>query len=177
MRHIDMIGRKVGRLTVVERAENDKHGHIVYRCKCDCGSETYVCSSSLTHGHTISCGCYQADCARKVLRKYREEQAMQKQAYRNRVELDSRDRDELSRCGLALSPGMTYKVTDILDLLSARLGRTIQVDVRWNEASKTSVYCLSDSDTYGLGVAKASSESLVDAIIQLTRELNIDNLI
>lgn len=57
-RLIDLTGKKFGRLTVIERAENNKRGQTFWKCKCDCGKETIVNSVSLRSGDTQSCGCY-----------------------------------------------------------------------------------------------------------------------
>lgn len=58
---IDLTGERFGRLTVVKRAESRilSNGKHVTRwlCKCDCGNETIVASSSLVTGLTKSCGC------------------------------------------------------------------------------------------------------------------------
>lgn len=177
MRHMDMTGKRVGRLTVLERAEHDRHGHIVYRCKCDCGSETYVCSSSLTHGHTLSCGCYQADCARKALSQYKERRRMEKHASRNRVVLTHDDIASMSRNGLDLSPGVEYRITDVLDVISAKIGRMVHVDMRYDPSTKRSAYCVTDSDSYGLSVSKGTSECLMDAVLEFVGGLRLDNLI
>lgn len=53
---IDLTGKKFERLTVIERLENNKHGHITWRCTCECGRSTKVASYSLTTGHIRSCG-------------------------------------------------------------------------------------------------------------------------
>ena len=57
MRPPDLIGRKFGRLTVIERVANNNHGNARWLCKCDCGNETIVITSDLNSGHTRSCGC------------------------------------------------------------------------------------------------------------------------
>ena len=57
MRVIDLTGQKFGRLTVLERAENNKWGQPQWLCKCDCGNEVVVKGSNLKSGHTTSCGC------------------------------------------------------------------------------------------------------------------------
>lgn len=49
----DRTGERVGRLVVIERAENDKHGSSQWLCKCDCGGQVVV---SL-NGGAKSCGC------------------------------------------------------------------------------------------------------------------------
>ncbi|BDR66982.1 AP2 domain-containing protein [Clostridium tetani] len=54
---VDRIGERFGRLIVLARAENDKHGHAQWLCKCDCGNEKVVVSNNLISGNTRSCGC------------------------------------------------------------------------------------------------------------------------
>ena len=57
-RVIDMTGQKYGKLTVLERAENDKNGKAQWLCQCDCGSNPKIISgAALRRGLTISCGC------------------------------------------------------------------------------------------------------------------------
>ena len=53
----DLTGHKFGKLTVVERAEIDKWGHVRWLCRCACGKETVVWAYSLKSGNTRSCGC------------------------------------------------------------------------------------------------------------------------
>ena len=52
----DLTGKKFGRLSVIERAEN-KGKKVVWLCKCDCGNYKKVMSCSLSKGATNSCGC------------------------------------------------------------------------------------------------------------------------
>lgn len=54
---IDLTGQRFGRLTVIERVENDLCGQVKWHCKCDCGEETDVQSNSLRNGRVRSCGC------------------------------------------------------------------------------------------------------------------------
>jgi len=58
---IDITGEKFGRLTVVERAENNKFGDAQWLCKCECGTEKAVTGYKLRNGHTKSCGCLSVD--------------------------------------------------------------------------------------------------------------------
>ena len=53
----DLTGQKFGRLTVIERAENDKSGNVRWRCRCECGNFCVVAGGKLTSEHTQSCGC------------------------------------------------------------------------------------------------------------------------
>lgn len=53
-----MIGRRIGRLVVIERADNKNTGQKRWRCLCDCGTEKVIDSYSLTRKHASkSCGC------------------------------------------------------------------------------------------------------------------------
>ena len=56
MKLIDLTGKRIGKLTVLYRAEN-AGTNIVWHCKCDCGNELDVRSSSLLSNRTKSCGC------------------------------------------------------------------------------------------------------------------------
>jgi hypothetical protein len=51
-----LLGQQFGRLTVIARAENGKHGHHQFICECDCGKRTVVTSWNLQHGLSRSCG-------------------------------------------------------------------------------------------------------------------------
>lgn len=55
---IDMTGRPIGRLTVIEECGRASHGEALWRCRCECGNEVTVRGSSLRNEHTTSCGCY-----------------------------------------------------------------------------------------------------------------------
>lgn len=54
-------GERIGRLTVVAY-EPESRG---YLCRCDCGKDTVVQTTSLTRGTTQSCGCLARDVARE----------------------------------------------------------------------------------------------------------------
>lgn len=60
----DLIGKQFGKLTVIKRGEdyvwNDKR-YARWLCRCECGNETLVTSSSLKCGKTKSCGCLQRE--------------------------------------------------------------------------------------------------------------------
>lgn len=63
---IDMTGKVCGRLTVLERAENDKHQNSRWLCRCECGNLTITRSSDLRSGRIKSCGCLTKETARKI---------------------------------------------------------------------------------------------------------------
>lgn len=54
----NLVGMRFGKLVAIELLEeSNKFNRRVYKCKCDCGNEINVPSSSLTTNHTMSCGC------------------------------------------------------------------------------------------------------------------------
>lgn len=69
MRVIDLKNKQFGRLTVINRAESriTIGGNVIGRwlCKCSCGREKVVSTSSLVQGKVKSCGCLLIDDARK----------------------------------------------------------------------------------------------------------------
>lgn len=52
-----LVGKRFGKLVVLERVKNDRFNHVNYRCKCDCGGEAIVDAGNLRRGNTNSCGC------------------------------------------------------------------------------------------------------------------------
>lgn len=65
-------GERFGRLIVIERAENNKHGRSQWKCLCACGNIVTVEGHKLSSGHTKSCGCLQKDAARTAQMKHGE---------------------------------------------------------------------------------------------------------
>lgn len=53
----NIIGERFGRLTILEYSYTNKHKKRVYTCLCDCGNVKNIVYSSLSSGHTKSCGC------------------------------------------------------------------------------------------------------------------------
>lgn len=50
-------GDRHGRVKVVGRAANDKHGNAMWDCECVCGTKLVVKASRLASGRVKSCGC------------------------------------------------------------------------------------------------------------------------
>lgn len=55
--YIDIVGNRYGKLTVIKRVENSKHGDTRFLCCCDCGNKKVVSSKELRNGRVQSCGC------------------------------------------------------------------------------------------------------------------------
>lgn len=53
----DLVGKKFGRLTVLEKTEKRNAGNVVWKCKCDCGNIKEINRRDLVHGGIQSCGC------------------------------------------------------------------------------------------------------------------------
>lgn len=66
---IDLSGKAYGRLTVLKFDQFNFWGDAVWRCICTCGKESLVKGSSLTSGHTKSCGCYRKEVQLSVMAK------------------------------------------------------------------------------------------------------------
>lgn len=62
---INIIGKRFGRLVVVERVENSNQGRTKWLCKCDCGNLKKIIGYDLMNGKTKSCGCIRKEKARK----------------------------------------------------------------------------------------------------------------
>ena len=69
MRVVDMIGIKVGLLTVISRAIT-KPGEARWNCTCDCGNTSIVSGRNLRSGNVKSCGCLNVSIARALGQKH-----------------------------------------------------------------------------------------------------------
>lgn len=67
---IPMIGRRFGRLVVVEEAGRNP---LKWKCECDCGATTCVTGGNLRKGRSQSCGCGRAVKAKTTAELKREE--------------------------------------------------------------------------------------------------------
>lgn len=54
----DLTGQRFGRLTVLRQEGRNKHGHLKWICRCECGTEKAIIGASLVKGVIVSCGCY-----------------------------------------------------------------------------------------------------------------------
>lgn len=57
---MDLTGKKFGKSTIIKRSYPNKNGHLMWLCKCDCGTEKIIEGNHLRSGHTKSCGCLQS---------------------------------------------------------------------------------------------------------------------
>jgi len=66
----DLVGKRFGRLTVVERVGSSPEGQTIWSCRCDCGKFATAKGGNLSHGHTKSCGCLARDRAKEIHTKH-----------------------------------------------------------------------------------------------------------
>lgn len=57
----ESIGKKYGRLTVIEHAGQGKNWATLLRCLCDCGKEIVAKMGHIRSGNTSSCGCHKIE--------------------------------------------------------------------------------------------------------------------
>jgi hypothetical protein len=63
---VDMVGRRIGRLLVLERAGLDSRRVATWKCQCDCGAEAIVAGRELRRRRPVrSCGCLAAESRRR----------------------------------------------------------------------------------------------------------------
>ena len=75
-------GKRFGKLTVVsEHPERDRHGAIMWLCKCDCGNTKIINGNSLRRGTSTTCGCSTKKHGMRNTRLYRIFDGMWKRCY------------------------------------------------------------------------------------------------
>jgi len=57
-RKVDLVGRKFGRLTVIDLAGTAERGRRLWTCVCTCGTTTTLTTNRLNQGNDVSCGCF-----------------------------------------------------------------------------------------------------------------------
>ena len=69
---LNLIGKRFGKLIVLEQTNIRKNKNVVWKCQCDCGNITYVTTNLLTKGDTKSCGCIKSFGEEKISQLLRE---------------------------------------------------------------------------------------------------------
>lgn len=66
----DLAGRTFSRLIAIETVGKDKHGCILWRCKCVCGGEILATGTRLRRGAVKSCGCLKREASSRIITAY-----------------------------------------------------------------------------------------------------------
>lgn len=81
---IDLTNQKFGKLTALSfTGKRVGRNHLIWSCKCDCGSITEVAANSLKTGHTKSCGCLHIEKVRKIGRTSKNGKKYSDRTYRS----------------------------------------------------------------------------------------------
>lgn len=67
---LELLGKKFGRLTVIQEYGKDKNGKVLWECQCDCGNKTVSLGSNLVRGKSLSCGCLKNELTSKRMKKH-----------------------------------------------------------------------------------------------------------
>lgn len=98
--------KTVGRLTVIEDTGERRGREPVWLCRCVCGNEVRVRSSSLASGETRSCGCLQRDVAAGRVAPLEERKAIREKErrkhYRRKYGLELEEAEALLAKGCAI---------------------------------------------------------------------------
>jgi hypothetical protein len=90
---VDILGKRFGRIVVIEKTAKRSQESIVWKCRCDCGKETFVSTGNLRSGNTVSCGCFRREKTKlsfqkhgctandRVTKEYRTWDAMKERCY------------------------------------------------------------------------------------------------
>ena len=54
---VNLRGLRFGRLEARQRRGSDRHGHALWECACDCGTQVVLSADVLKRGINKSCGC------------------------------------------------------------------------------------------------------------------------
>jgi hypothetical protein len=141
----NLIGKKIGHLTV-QKLSNKKNKHnSVWTCLCDCGKTIDIISSNLMSGETNSCGCYRSGSKHYMWKGYEEISGghfngIKQRALDNKIEfsisieyiwqvfLDQDRKCKLSGISLYLGPGKKRNAS--LDRIDSSKGYTKE-NVQW----------------------------------------------
>lgn len=66
----NLAGAKFGYLTALERVGTNKHGSVLWKCRCDCGNTKIYPSGKLVDGRATNCGCMTVEIRRKKASKH-----------------------------------------------------------------------------------------------------------
>lgn len=70
MKLIDLSGKRFGRLVAISQDGRDKHGKVMWNCRCSCGNTRSISGGHLKSGNTKSCGCLQREVRIKHRQSY-----------------------------------------------------------------------------------------------------------
>ncbi|HYT42496.1 MAG TPA: hypothetical protein VEP90_09125 [Methylomirabilota bacterium] len=85
MKRIDLVGKRFGKLIVLNLREKDRFGNVRWDCLCDCGNKSVVRGDKLRKGITRSCGCLREEYIQSCIGKPHPSRKPPGHAARNKV--------------------------------------------------------------------------------------------
>lgn len=85
MKKIDMIGKRFGKLLVIEESKERKNNQLLYKCLCECGNIHYVVGGDLRSNRVKSCGCLKHTHCKTHDRLYKIYNCMKTRCYNEHV--------------------------------------------------------------------------------------------
>lgn len=79
---VDLKGQRFGRLLVIEYNGKSKTGKAKWLCRCDCGNEKIIISTSLKQNETKSCGCLRKEIVSHTAKKHAKHNKTKTRIYR-----------------------------------------------------------------------------------------------
>lgn len=70
IRRNNLLGKRFGRLLVIDFSEIKNSRQAYWICQCDCGNKTISSANSLRRGAATSCGCYRIERVIESVKKY-----------------------------------------------------------------------------------------------------------
>ena len=149
---IDMRGKKIGMLQVLDYEPIIQHKGAVWRCRCDCGRETLARGTALRKGEKKSCGCQGRGLGK--LKDIRCE-------FCGEPMVDAKNRFCSKSCAAKARNGAQYVIVDKGFAWTKSMGRL------WNCRYQRFVHC-EDRNCAKCGwnpeVAKARSEKILESL-------------
>lgn len=62
---LDITSKRFGRLVAMKSTKKRQHGHVIWKCLCDCGNVCNVSIDNLRNDNTKSCGCFRKEISKK----------------------------------------------------------------------------------------------------------------
>ena len=66
----DILGKRFGRLLVIDTSPKRQNGKACWVCRCDCGNEKTISGSTLRQGYSNSCGCLKQESDKTRLKPF-----------------------------------------------------------------------------------------------------------
>ena len=136
MKKIDLTNSRFGRMLVIKENGKDRHGSILWECKCDCGTVKTIKGDWLKRGAVKSCGCYNRE--QTIKRNYKHGHNTRKKttseyiAWNNMIARCENPNDPryntYGKRGVVVCEGWRNSFKSFLEHIGARPSKKLSVD-------------------------------------------------